>query len=308
MEEIGQEEMTYCGVLNVDKPAGVTSRDIVNQVVRLVRPAKAGHAGTLDPLATGVLVVCVGHATRLINLVQEGRKRYLGRFALGQTSDTDDVTGNLQAGGDWSGITKAQLQAELTQFVGRIDQTPPQFSAVHVQGQRAYDLARRGVTVELAARPVDIFSLELTAFQPPEFELDVICGGGTYIRSIGRDLGARLGCGALMTDLRRLAVGHYEIANAVQSDQITAESIGQMLRSPLEIVSHLPRRELTQAEAIAVRCGQSIAASDPATNDSDLNRFERRTSLVDSEGQLVGVGELDAATERLQPRIIFPAS
>jgi tRNA pseudouridine55 synthase len=308
MEEIGLEEMTYCGVLNIDKPPGVTSRDIVNQVMRLVRPAKVGHAGTLDPLATGVLVVCVGHATRLINLVQEGRKRYLGRFALGQTSDTDDVTGNLQPCGDWSRITESQLRSELTHFVGRIDQTPPQFSAVHVQGQRAYDLARRGVTVELAARPVDIFSLELTAFQPPEFELDVVCGGGTYIRSIGRDLGARLGCGALMTNLRRLAVGDFEIANAIQSDHLTAESIGQLLKSPLEIVSHLPRRELTQAEASAVRCGQSLACSALATSDSDLNRFERRMSLVDSEGQLIGVGELDLTKERLQPRIIFPAS
>ena len=184
--------MTYCGVLNVDKPVGVTSRDVVNQVVRLVRPAKVGHAGTLDPLATGVLVVCVGHATRLINLVQEGRKRYRGRFRLGQTSDTDDVTGNVQPAGDWSGITKTQLEAELVEFIGQIQQVPPQFSAVHVQGQRAYDLARRGVAVELTARPVEVFSLQLTAFEPPDFELDVVCGSGTYIRSIGRDLGTRL--------------------------------------------------------------------------------------------------------------------
>src|SRR5258708_7782707 len=121
--------LRYCGVLNLDKPAGVTSRDVVDRVVRLVHPMKAGHAGTLDPLATGVLVVCVGHATRLIGLVQEGRKRYRGRFILGRRSDTDDITGTVTDGGEWIGVTAGQLQSLLPKFVGRILQTPPQFSA-----------------------------------------------------------------------------------------------------------------------------------------------------------------------------------
>ena len=201
--------MKFCGVLNLDKPMGLTSRDVVNRVVRLVRPAKVGHAGTLDPLATGVLVVCVGHATRLISLAQEGRKRYLARFVLGQSSDTDDITGQVTQGGDWTGVKLGDLEGLLPQFVGRIQQVPPQFSAIHVQGERAYDLARRGEVVELQPRPVDVFAIRIVSFQAPALELDIECGSGTYIRSLARDLGARLGCGALMTDLRRLGVGPF---------------------------------------------------------------------------------------------------
>ncbi len=305
--------MTHCGILNLDKPPGMTSRDVVDRVVRLVRPAKVGHAGTLDPLATGVLVVCVGHATRLINLIQEGRKRYLGRFVLGQHSDTDDITGNVTAGSDWSNLTKDHLTAILPDFVGQISQVPPQFSAVHVQGQRAYDLARRGESVELTARPVDVYSLRLSEFRPPEFELEIECGSGTYIRSIGRDLGLKLGCGVVMTQLRRLSVGAFDVATAVLPEVLTVETLGNYLQSPLRVVSHLRSRSLTDDEVVAVRCGKTIAIGEG--NDlpsSDLlteswRRSDTRTALVDPLGQLLGIGEIDAVSQRIQPRIVFPA-
>ena len=180
--------MDWCGVVAVDKPAGFTSRDIVDKVAAIVRPAKAGHAGTLDPLATGVLVIAVGPATRLISYIQQGRKRYVGRFRLGQRSDTDDVEGRITEGGDWTGITETMLTTAAGRFVGSISQVPPQFSAVHVDGRRAYALARRGESVELQARPVEVHSLRVTRFEPPDFELEIECGSGTYVRSIGRDL------------------------------------------------------------------------------------------------------------------------
>ena len=157
--------MSWCGLLNVHKPAALTSRQVVDHIQRLVHPAKVGHAGTLDPLATGVLLVCVGPATRLISRVQEGRKRYVGRFRLGQRSDTEDIDSEVVAGGDWSGVTRLQLEQLLPEFVGSILQTPPQISALKVGGQRAYKLARRGHVVDLKPRPVDVFSLELTEFE-----------------------------------------------------------------------------------------------------------------------------------------------
>ena len=304
----------YCGALNIDKPIGLTSREVVDRVVRLVRPAKAGHAGTLDPLATGVLVVCVGHATRLIGMVQEGRKRYLARFVLGQRSDTDDITGVVAPGGDWSGLTRDHLNAALSEFVGRIAQVPPQFSAVHVQGKRAYDLARRGETVELAARFVDIYSLRLSDFQPPDFELEIECGSGTYVRSIGRDLGLRLGCGAVMTQLRRSAVGTFDVADAVSPDDLTAQSLSRLLTPAREIVSQYPPRQLSFDEVIAVRRGQSISANFGllSQNQEHANRTnpqitEGRAALIDPDGLLVGIGEIDSSMMRLNPRIVFPA-
>lgn len=302
--------MMYCGVLNINKPAGMTSRDVVNRVIKFVRPAKAGHAGTLDPMATGVLVVCVGHATRLISFVQEGQKRYRGRFRLGQTSDTDDITGNLVEGGAWSGITRDALKELLSDFTGRIDQVPPQFSAVHVQGQRAYDLARRGEAVQLNARPVEIHSLTLTEFTPPDFELELECGSGTYVRSIGRDLGERLGCGAVMTQLERLAVSPFELCCAVELDVLTAASVAQYVQPMETIVRHLPQRILSNDETIGIRQGKSIEVgpihSDHRQADKVIDAGDLRVALTALDGSLLGVGELNQPQRRIQPRIVFP--
>ena len=301
--------MTLCGVLNVDKPMGLTSRDVVNQVVRIVRPAKVGHAGTLDPLATGVLVVCVGHATRLVTLAQEGRKRYLGRFLLGQTSDTDDNTGNVVEGGDWTGVTLEQITSLLPEFTGCVDQVPPQFSAIHVQGQRAYDLARRGETVDLASRPIEIFSIRITQFHPPEFDLEMECGSGTYVRSIGRDLGSRLGCGAIMTQLRRLGVGPFDVADAITLDRLTPVTINDLLQPALKIVSHLRQRHLSIEEVVAIRRGQSIGDVTRSTDGlpaSHLEFADHRTALIGPDGSLLGIGERDPGSRRLHPRIVFP--
>lgn len=305
--------MNYCGVLNIDKPAGLTSREVVNHVVRLVRPAKVGHAGTLDPLATGVLVVCVGHATRLVTLAQEGRKRYRARFLLGKTSDTDDITGNVSEGGDCSRLTDADVTNLLPEFLGQIAQVPPQFSAVHVRGERAYDLARRGETVELDPRLIEVHSIRPTEVQLPEMELEVECGSGTYIRSIGRDLGIRLGCGAVMTQLRRLAVGPFEARDAIGLDTLTNETIQASLQPALTIVSHFPKRLLSDADTVAVRQGQSIRLGNLSANsiESAPNQMrsegtENRVAMTAGDGSLIGIAEVNLVTGRLQPRIVFP--
>lgn len=286
------------GFLCIDKPTGVTSRDVVNVVQKLVRPLKVGHAGTLDPLATGVLVVAVGGATRLISYVQDTTKQYRGRFRLGLSSDTDDITGEVVVRGDPSHITAEQLSAVMTEFVGRIEQTPPRFSAVHVQGQRAYDLARQGREVELTSRTVEVFSIALVEFANPEFVIDVTCGSGTYLRALGRDIGQRLGCGALMTELRRTAVGPFTIDRAISVEALTRDNWTTQLWPVTTAVQHLASRPLSDEEVAAVRCGRAISCGGKSPQDAEI-------ALIDAVGALVGVGVCNAQTGRLQPRLVL---
>src|SRR5262245_35406014 len=200
------------GLLNIDKPAGLTSRDVVSRVQRLVRPQKVGHAGTLDPLATGVLVVAVGPATRLVEYVQRMPKTYQGTFLLGRTSDTEDVEGEVVELDSPPVPTRAEIDAALPRFIGTIEQRPPAYSALKVAGRRAHKLARRGEAVELAPRPVEIHAIELLRYEYPEMELRIDCGSGTYVRSLGRDVAEAVDTGAVMAALRRLAIGPFQAA------------------------------------------------------------------------------------------------
>jgi tRNA pseudouridine55 synthase len=293
--------MDWCGMVAVDKPAGFTSREIVDKIAKIVRPAKAGHAGTLDPLATGVLVIAVGSATRLISYVQQGRKKYVGQFRLGQRSDTDDISGQVTTGGDWTGITEPMLTEAIRPFVGTILQVPPQYSAVHVDGRRAYALARRGQAVELPARPVEVHSLRVTRFQPPDFELEIDCGSGTYVRSIGRDLGESLGCGAVMTSLRRLAVGSFTVENAIPFDSLDASRLEHAIQPPLNAIADLPRRVVDGDEIRALRQGRTIEIGSLPPVDSGTE-----VALIDINQSLIGVARVGAGDRRLQPHIIFP--
>src|SRR4051812_7138067 len=194
---------SICGVLNLNKPPGATSRDVVNRVVQLERKLKVGHAGTLDPLATGVLVVCVGAATRLIENVQRMPKVYRTVVRLGARSDTLDADGRVTEVEHPEVPDEGGIRAAMADQVGRIAQRPPAFSALKVEGRRAYDLARAGRDVDLAPRPVRIDRIDLLAYAWPRLELEIACGSGTYIRSIARDVGEALGCGGLVDVLVR---------------------------------------------------------------------------------------------------------
>ena len=292
--------MSWCGLLNVDKPAGMTSRQVVDHVQKLVRPAKVGHAGTLDPMATGVLIVCVGAATRLITRVQQGRKRYVGRFLLGKRSNTEDTDGDVVEGGDWSGVTRAHLEQTLPEFLGTIQQTPPQISAVKVAGHRAYKLARCGETVELEPRPVEVFSLRISMFEPPEFELEIECGSGTYVRSIGRDMGERLGCGAVMSGLNRTTIGRFEQADAVPLGSLNAISLREALMSPLAAVVGLPQRKLDPAEIVWVRQGRPIPWGFISDADS-----HGEVTLIDAAENMVGIALADPSQQQLLPKLVL---
>jgi tRNA pseudouridine55 synthase len=247
------------GILNINKPASWTSRDVVNRVQRLARPAKVGHAGTLDPLATGVLVVCVGPATRLIEYIQRMPKRYVGAFQLGVTSPSDDTELETTPVPNATAPTLDEIEAALPQFVGAIQQRPPAYSAVKIKGKRAYDLARQGREVELAARPVTVHAIHIARYEYPELVLDITCGSGTYIRSIGRDLADSLGTGAVMTALERTAVGDFRTANACTPEHILNEGVEPFLQPAVLAARSLPQIELTPVELEAIRHGRTIA-------------------------------------------------
>lgn len=302
--------MKLSGLLIVDKPSGITSRHVVDRVEKIVKPQKVGHAGTLDPLATGVLVVCVGTATRLISHVQDGRKRYVGRFELGARSNTDDSDGEIEIGGDWSQIDRHSIESLLPGFIGTVMQTPPQVSAVKIDGHRAYKLARRGATFDIKPRPVEIYSLTLTRFEPPYFDLDIECGSGTYIRSIGRDLGERLQCGAIMTSLRRERVSSFGLDHAISLDAVNAQSILDHLQPPLSAVAHLPKYEVTSFDITWLRNGRSI----PKSRDLMTPEVEGPTTdaaeivLVDEFRNLIGLAREDHIQKLLHPKLIVPMS
>jgi len=287
------------GLLNIDKPAAVTSRDVVNRVQRLVRPHKVGHAGTLDPLATGVLIVAIGPATRLIEYVQRMPKTYHGTFLLGRTSDTEDVAGNVVELPAPPIPSRAQLESSLRQFIGTIEQRPPQYSALKVAGRRAHELARRGAAVALAPRPVEVYAIDIVRYDYPELELLVRCGSGTYVRSLGRDLAESLGNGAVMSALRRLAIGVFRADDAMPCEALTPNEIQLRLLPPLLAIGGVPRVQLDEHELSRVARGQPLSNRFAAT-DPEL-------AAIDDNGQLAAILTL-ANDGLLRPVKCFVAS
>lgn len=296
-----------CGLLNLDKPTGATSRDAVDRVVRLVgRRTKVGHAGTLDPLASGVLVVGVGAATRLIEYVQRLAKVYRTTVLLGARSATLDVDGPITPTPDPVAPTEEQVRAVLATQVGTIAQVPPQFSALKVGGRRAYDLARAGREVELAARPVTIDRIDLLSYAWPRLELEIACGSGTYIRSIARDVGEALGCGGLVEVLTRTRIGPFALADAVDPRDLTAEALRAHLRPAADALVALPRVPLTAEQVALVVRGRALDARRVGPGPAPTAAGE--VALLGPDGTLVAVGECDPRSGRLRPRRVLGAA
>ncbi|MCS7237364.1 MAG: tRNA pseudouridine(55) synthase TruB [Thermoguttaceae bacterium] len=246
------------GFLLVDKPRGWTSRQVVDCAAEVLKTRRVGHAGTLDPIATGLVVVCVGKATRLTQFLHQGAKEYLALFQLGVTSPTDDADGPLSPVGAPGEPSQAEVETVLRSFIGRIMQRPPAYSAIKLGGKRAYDLARAGKEIELQPRPVEIHALELVRYQYPWLEIAVRCGPGTYIRALGRDIAERLGTGAVMHGLVRLRLGPFRLEGAVRPDKLTRETAPQLLHPMDSAVADLPRVVLERPAAIALLHGQQV--------------------------------------------------
>jgi tRNA pseudouridine55 synthase len=225
------------GFLVLDKPARITSRTALDKIAWALRPHKVGHAGTLDPLATGVLVACVGPATRLVSYVQQMPKIYRAQFRLGFQSETEDVDSELLPCPTTLEISREQLVEVLPRFVGKIWQRPPAYSALRIRGQRAYQVARSGRQVDLAPREIEIHQLTLLAFHDSHFDLEIKCGSGTYVRSLGRDLAEALGTGAVMTKLQRTSIGCFSVDDALKlTEALPVEQAGLAARmiSPVD--------------------------------------------------------------------------
>jgi tRNA pseudouridine55 synthase len=267
------------GLFLIDKPGGMTSFDVVRKMKRAAQTGKVGHAGTLDPDATGVLVVATGRATRYLRYLVSDRKAYDFELVLGSATNTDDASGEVIATSDASGVTRVGLEAATLSFLGRQEQVPPAFSAVHVDGKRAYALARAGEQVELAPRPVDILALEVRGFEAGRAQMHMECGAGTYVRSLARDLGLALGTHGHATSIRRTRSGEFELGQCTPLAQIL-ESPDAFVRPMFEMLAHLPVRALSDEELVRMRLGQFVLESGP----------DEQAVVLRHEDMFVGVG------------------
>lgn len=242
----------------------------------LPRGEKVGHAGTLDPFAEGVLVLCVGAATRLAEHVQRQTKSYRAEILLGGVSSTDDITGDIEPTPDPNWPPESAMREALARFVGRISQVPPSHSAVHVNGERAYRLARAGKELSLPARDVEIYAIKLIRYEPPLLAVDVTCGTGTYIRSLARDIGRQLGIGGYCSRLCRTAVGTFRLEESVSPERL------DLSRDLLDVrlgLAHLPQVTVQEAEAVRLRRGMRIELS-PLVSQGEVAVFGPGGGLV----------------------------
>jgi tRNA pseudouridine55 synthase len=247
------------GFIVVDKPVGVTSHDVVNAVRRATGIKKAGHTGTLDPFACGVLPVALGEATKAIQFLDEARKVYRAVMRLGETTDTQDCTGTVTGRGDWHSVTAADLARLVQHYTGRISQLPPMYSALKRDGVPLYRIARKGLTVDREPREIEIHSLVIEGIDLPEVALTVSCSRGTYVRTLAHDLGTALGCGAHLVRLQRTLSGPFTLDRAVPLDRLVALAgtggLADHLVSPYAALAHLPDLQVTEGGAMKVAHG-----------------------------------------------------
>jgi tRNA pseudouridine55 synthase len=293
------------GILLLDKPQGMTSNAALQVVKRLYQARKAGHTGSLDPLATGLLPLCFGEATKVSGFLLDADKRYRVVCRLGERTTTGDAEGEVVERRPVEGITEARLRKALEGFVGEIEQIPPMYSAVKHKGERLYKLARKGVEVEREARKVDIRSLELLDFSAPVFEIDVHCSKGTYVRTLVEDIGEQLGCGAHVTALRRLAVGPFDDSQLIDMETLEATAAESMaaldkLLLPMESgLSQWPGVRLSGDAAFYLRQGQPVLVPQAPT--------EGWVRLYEGESRFLGMGEI-LDDGRVAPRRLMTAS
>jgi len=286
---------TFDGLLVLDKPGGMTSRDAVDRALHwFPHRTRIGHTGTLDPLATGVLVLCVGAATRLTEYVQQMHKTYRTTVRLGARSDSDDADGTVTPVEGAVPPPRERLEQCLREFLGEITQVPPAFSAVKVTGQRAYELARKGQDVTLQPRKVQVHAIDICGYDYPAVDLEVRCGKGTYIRSLARDLGERLDCGGLVQALRRTGVGPFRPEDAVPLDA-DAETARSRLLPLSAAVADLPAITMPAPAVAQLRQGRAVPL--PQRLASDAEEY----AVLDAGGGLVAVARFDSRARLLRP-------
>ena len=288
------------GVLVVDKPVGLTSHDIVQLIRRGTGIRRAGHTGTLDPRASGVLVVLVGPAVRLSEYVSASDKRYQATIHLGSSTDTYDAEGSITGTASVEKISEIQFEGTLQTFVGEIEQVPPPYSAVKIKGKKAYELAREGEEVDMTPRMIHVYSLDLLEWDPPEAVIDVFCSSGTYVRSLANDLGAALGCGAHLVALRRTKSGKFTLRDAVPlrrlQESFQSGDWYQYLIPAAEALGDWPMVELDADQVELVRHGHRVPAKSGSTG---------WVRGISQQGDLVALLVYDEDAHEWQPRKVF---
>jgi len=296
-----QDGADLSGILNLDKPRGMTSHDVVDRIRAAIGVRRVGHAGTLDPAASGVLLVCVGQATRVTEYLMEGRKRYDAVIHLGLSTDTDDAEGQVIRSQAAVDIGREQILEALSHFEGRIEQMPPMYSALKHRGQPLHRLARKGVEVGRRAREVEIYDLRLVEWAPPLARLLVECSKGTYIRALARDLGEKLGTGAHLARLTRLSSGRYTLEDAIslpEAERLLSSGWGLEILHPLdEALLGFEAFRLDEDTAERVRQGQQVEGPQPVKGP--LSR------AYGPDGRLIALLQYDPEQEIWQPRKVF---
>jgi tRNA pseudouridine55 synthase len=306
------------GVLVIDKPSGMTSHDVVARVRHILHERRVGHTGTLDPFATGVLIILLGKATRLAQFLGNADKQYEAIIRLGYSTDTGDRTGNPIPGpaadesspGNW---TEEEIEAALRSFRGEIDQVPPMYSAKKVEGRKLYELARRGETVE--RQPIHVCIYEFAAIRPEDqlikdnldgtfdFHARVSCSSGTYVRTLAEDFGKRLYVGAHLAELRRTRVADFSIDQAITLDQLKIhfgeESLGTVLLPSGAALSQMPFVHLNDEDARRANHGREVNVAEAEWADGE------NVKMCDANDELIAIGQYDANTRRLHPRVVL---
>jgi tRNA pseudouridine55 synthase len=282
------------GFLLVDKPSGMTSHDVVAKARRKCGTKRVGHAGTLDPMATGVLVLGIGNATKLLQYVVDGKKEYEATIKLGVATHTDDREGDVISSADTSALTEESIRSEIAKFVGTIMQRPSSVSAIKIDGKRAHERVRGGEVVEIPAREVTIFGIEIKEIRGSELDVVVNCSAGTYIRAIARDLGDALGVGGHLTALRRTLVSPFSISECADLES------AEVIDTALGVTRMMPTRALTGEELIEIGFGRTIGASDQGGTVAALNLQGSFAALIENRdfaGKVLATPTLVAVKE-----------
>jgi tRNA pseudouridine55 synthase len=301
-QRVPSSDLRQGGFLVVDKQSAMTSRAVVNRIVRSVGDAKVGHSGTLDPLASGILIICIGAATRLVEAFQRMAKSYETAIDLGACSDTLDADGCIESVACTSIPTELEVARVLSLLSGSVLQRPPDFSALKIKGKRAYELARAGQRVDLTPRLVQIDAIAIKSYEWPRLKLQIDCASGTYIRSIARDIGELLGCGGYVETLIRTKVGPFTLKEAVRLDALSdPAAIAHFLRPAIEALPDLPRVVLSQSQVEAVGCGRRLWATDLGSQLETAGDV----ALTSEDGQFVALAQFNPSEGWVQPRKVF---
>lgn len=296
------------GILNIDKPTGMTSHDVVAKVRKLLKQRRVGHAGTLDPAASGVLPICVGQATRVAEYLSESGKAYQATIVFGMVTDTYDSEGTIMRTASTQDLTRAQIEALLPKFLGEQMQVPPRYSAIKLQGQPAYKRARAGEDMAMEARPITIYQLEIIDWrpsQPPTLTLAIECSKGTYIRSLAYDLGEQAGCGAYLGGLIRTRSGPFPLSESITLEQLieaaTQGTVEQFLLPADKAIEHYPALVLDETTTERVRHGNAFQVEEKP----DLVNEQHIARVYDDKGQFLAIAEWDEERGVWQPVKVF---